>query len=63
MSSNRTTQKNDEVHHVNEQYPEGLGLGSNLSHVKTSGGMTISPELFEKVTELLLGVKHATMEQ
>jgi hypothetical protein len=24
-------------------------LGPNLSHVKTSGGMTISPELFEKV--------------
>jgi hypothetical protein len=24
-------------------------MGGNLSYVKTSGGMTISPELFEKV--------------
>lgn len=24
-------------------------IGPNLSHIKSSGGMTISPELFEKV--------------
>lgn len=49
MSTNGTQHKSDEVHQVDEHYPEGLPSGANLSHVKTSGGMTISPELFEKV--------------
>jgi len=33
---------------VDDEYSEGLGADT-ISHVKSTGGMTISPELFEKV--------------
>ena len=49
MSTHGQHHKSNEAHEVEERYPEGLGMGANLTHVKTSGGMTISPELFEKV--------------
>ncbi|KAL2073908.1 hypothetical protein VTL71DRAFT_11234 [Oculimacula yallundae] len=51
MSSNGVTNKNDEVHQVVNEHrsEESLGLGGNISHIKTSGGVTISPELFEKL--------------
>ncbi|CZT44862.1 related to Y.lipolytica GPR1 protein and Fun34p [Rhynchosporium secalis] len=49
MSSKGTTNKNDEVNHTREHDLESPSSGINISRVQTSGGMTISPELFEKL--------------
>jgi hypothetical protein len=51
MATNGVTNRkaaDDGIVHVTD---DGIheDMGGNLSYVKTSGGMTISPELFEKV--------------
>jgi len=51
MSS--TNNENSRKNAVEDDYREDLGINT-ISHVKSTGGMTISPELFEKVIAPLL---------
>ena len=50
LANNETGKRNG----VEADYHEDLG-SNTISHVKSTGGMTISPELFEKVFPPLTG--------